>query len=205
MKIINVEQRSDEWFDIRKGRMTASHAQAIGANGKGLITYINQICVEMYSKADPVSYSNAAMERGIELEDSAAFLYPMEAGLPAEKVGFVIYNDYVGCSPDLLVGTDGMAEIKCPADPEFLRRLMGGEIKSEYIWQVQMQLLICERSWCDFVTFSPNFDKELIIDRIYPDPKKFAKLKEGFEEGERLIREIQAKMDKILGYREVAA
>jgi hypothetical protein len=179
--------------------MTASHAQAIGSCGKGLETLIQSLMLEYYyPKAEPERYSNVHTERGNALEDSAAFLYQVETGAEISKVGFVIYSDYVGCSPDLFVDPSGMVEIKCPADTEYFRLLMGGEIKSEYIWQMQMQMLCCERSWCDFVAYNPNFDVELIIRRVEPDEKKQAKLEEGFLIGIDLIKEIERKYQAII-------
>jgi len=198
MKIVNCEQRSPEWYQARKKKMTASHAQAIGSKGKGLVSYINQIMVEYYSKAQPEGYTNGHMERGRELEDSAAFLYQMEIGVKTEKIGFVVHNDYVGCSPDLLVidekEGEGLAEIKCPDDKEFFRLLMGGSVDSKYVWQIQMQMLVCQRKFCDFVAYNPNFTHALHCVRYYWDYGKIAALEAGFKEGERLIKEIEQKM-----------
>jgi|SaaInl7_200m_RNA_FD_contig_31_2398062_length_932_multi_10_in_0_out_0_2 putative phage-type endonuclease len=202
MEIVNVEQRSEEWFALRQKRMTASHAQAIGSNGKGLQSYVHKMMTDYYSKAEPERYTNEAMERGTALEDSAAFMYQMQYGREVQKVGFVIYNDFVGCSPDGFTGDgpgdNGLVEIKCPQDPEYFRMLLGGEIKPEYIWQVQAQMLICEKEWTDFCCYSPNYDQELIVKRVYPDPKAIEKLEAGFIAGARMIREIEAKMDGIL-------
>jgi putative phage-type endonuclease len=198
MQIIDCEQRSPEWWELRKKRMTASHAQAIGNIGKGLESYVLQLMQEYYSYGDPNRYSGIHTERGRELEDSAVFVYESTTEKQVTPVGFVIHNEHVGCSPDGLCGEDGMVEIKCPDDKEYFRLLLGGDIKPEYVWQIQMQLLVCERSWCDFVAFNPNYDKEIIITRVLPDHNKFAKLEAGFEAGVKMIREIEAKANTIL-------
>ena len=192
MEIVNCDQKSPEWFEIRKKKMTASNAQAIAANGKGLNTYIMKIMQEHFSRAKKVNFTNKDTERGNELEDSAGFLYSMKTGIETEKVGFVIYDEFVGCSPDLFAGQDGLVEIKCPDDKIHFDLLLNDKVDTAYIWQMQMQMLICERAWCDFVAYNPNFDqnKELIIKRFYPDPVKFAELKAGFETGKKLMREI---------------
>lgn len=70
------------------------------------------------------------------------------------------------------------------------------EIESKYIWQMQMQLLISERKWADYVSYNPNYKKSLIIFRIYPDEKKFEALKEGFVYGEKKIKEIKSLLQK---------
>jgi len=198
MEIVNVEQLSPEWWKLKEKRMTASHAQAIGANGKGLETYINKLMQEYYSNADPEHFSNHHTERGTELEDSAGFVYQMETGMEVSKIGFVIYNDYVGASPDLFVGDDGMAEIKCLADKGYFDLLMGAKPDTKYIWQANMQLLVCEKKWNDLVFYNQNFDEPLIIIRVEPDHAKFEKLEAGFESGIVMIQEIENKMNKIL-------
>ena len=194
----NVEQRSKDWFDLRSGRMSASHAAAIAANGKGLETYIHKLMTEYYSKAPQETYTSDAMQRGIELEASAAFMYQMQTGQEVTTVGFVSLDEYVGCSPDRFVGDDGLIEIKCPLDVEYFRMLLGGDPKPEYVWQVQMQLLITGRDWCDFVNYSPNYDQELVIHRIEPDEIMLSKLRDGIRSGTRMIQEIKQKMEKIL-------
>jgi len=198
MKIHNIEQRSPEWYAIRQKKLTASHAQAIAANGKGLKTYVTKLMQEYYSKAQKEHFSNKHTERGNDLEDSAAFLYQMETGLEVEKVGFVLYNDYVGCSPDLFVGQDGMAEIKCPDDKVYFQYLLDGKIDSKYMWQMQMQLLLTERKWCDYINYNPFFSKPIIIKRVIPDINSHDKLKQGFESGIEMIHEIESKMKEIL-------
>lgn len=196
--IHDVEQRSADWFGLRLGRMSASHAAAIAANGKGLETYIHKLMTDYYSKAPQETFTSEAMQRGIDLEDSAVFMYEVQTSKKVGKVGFVSLDDYVGCSPDGFVGDKGLIEIKCPLDVEYFRMLLGGEPKPDYVWQVQMQLLITGRDFCDFVNYSPNFDQELVIHRVEPDDKKFDKLRDGIKAGTRMIQEIQQKMDKIL-------
>lgn len=197
MQIVNVEQLSSEWWKLKEKRMTASHAQAIGSNGKGLVTYINQLMREYYSSAEPEHFSNHHTDRGNALEDSAAFIYQMETGMETRKIGFVIFNEYVGASPDLFIDDDGMGEIKCLADKGYFDMLMGGKPDTKYIWQAQMQLLVCEKKWNDLIFYNPNFDEKLIIIRVDPDTVMFKKLEAGFASGIEMIREIETKMKKI--------
>ncbi|HQO23098.1 MAG TPA: YqaJ viral recombinase family protein [Spirochaetota bacterium] len=192
MEIVNIDQQSPEWFEIRKLKMTASNAQAIGNCGKGLETYIQELCQEYYSSAEKEHFSNKHTERGNELEESAAFLYECETGNQTDKVGFIIHSEFVGCSPDRLVGTDGLIEIKCPDDKAYFDLLINDEIDSKYIWQMQMQMLISRRLWCDFVAYNPHYTKSLIIKRVLPEQKKQEALIKGFAIGEQKIRAIQA-------------
>ena len=192
-----MEQGSDEWFDIKKGKMSASHAQAISAQGKGLDTYIHELMSEYYSSGERDSYSNEDMERGIELEAQAVEMYELENNVKTEKVGFVELNEYVGCSPDRLVGEDGMIEVKCPKDKNHFKFLLEGAkaIESKYIWQMQMQMFITERKYNIFLSYNPNFKRSLFACRIEIDPAAQAKLKEGFRIGQGLIEGIKKQLN----------
>ena len=76
-----IRQGTDEWFTIRSGKMTASHAQEIGNSGKGLQTYVYNLLAEKYSKADRENFSNSHTERGVELEPIARSMYELESGV----------------------------------------------------------------------------------------------------------------------------
>lgn len=196
MQIIDVQQGSPEWFEIKKLKMSASHAQAIGGNGKGLETYIYQLCADYLSSAEPEQFSNGDMERGIELEAQARFVYEMETGNEVKQVGFCQLDEYVGCSPDGFIGEDGLVEIKCPNDRLYLRRIVTGKIDPAYYWQMQMQLYVTDRKWCDYVVYNPHFEKRMLIERIEPDLEKIEKIKAGLEKGKQMIQEI---LDKYKG------
>ena len=199
MKIIKeIEQQSPEWFEIRKGKMTASHAQAIGNAGKGLETYVYDLVAEEYSSAEKEHFTNEHTERGNELEATARGIYELENNVDVEQVTFIEYNEYVGCSPDGLIGEDGLIEIKSPSDTEYLKYLIFGEsqIDTKYIWQCQMQMLVTGRKWNDLVIYNPNFKKSMLVFRIEPDKEMFDKLLNGFEVGKKLILELKEKLKK---------
>jgi len=193
MIIHQMEQGTLEWLAIRKGKITASNATAIGNCGKGLDTYILELMSEYYSSGERVYYTNADIERGNELEELAASMYEMEIGVVLEKVGFVEYNEFVGCSPDRFCGEHGLLEIKCLNDKNHFKILLEGEkaIDSAYLWQVQMQLLITKRLWADLVFYNPNFKKSLSMFRIEPCQTKQVKLLEGFAISEAKIKSIK--------------
>lgn len=196
MEIHNdIKQLSDEWWELREKRMTASHAQAISACGAGLKTYIEKIMQEYYSEADIERFNNRHTDRGHDLENQAGMVYSFEKKIIVKKVGFVTHDEYVGCSPDLLAGDDGLCEIKCLADKGHFALIVGGKPESKYVWQAQCQMLICEKQWCDLTHYNPNFKQNLLVYRILPDEKKFNKLRKGFEAGEKMIKEIEEKME----------
>ena len=191
-KTHNFEQGTDDWFEVRKAKITASHAQAIGNNGKGLETYIFELMADFYSQAEKDQFSTKDTERGNELEVYAREMYELENDVVVEQVGFVETDKHVGCSPDGLVGKDGLLEIKCLNDVKHYKILVKGEkeIESQYIWQVQMQLLLTGRKYVDLMFYNPNFKESTKIFRIKPDKTKQAKLEVGILAGVEMIKKL---------------
>ena len=198
MKIYNeILQGTPEWFEIRRGKVTASHAQAIGNNGKGLESYILDVMAEYFSSTDKEQISNNHTERGIELEPTARTMYELENDCEVEQIGFCELNEYVGCSPDGLIGKDGMIEIKCPDDAKYFDILMNEKIDSAYDWQCQMNMLVLGRKYCDLIFYNPNFEKSMKIFRLFPDEVMFEKLKVGFQKAEEQIIKLITKYKEI--------
>ena len=197
MKIYNFEQRTEDWYNIRKGKMTASNAETIIANGKGLETYIYNLMAEYYSSAEKENYINADMQRGIDLEPEAKIEFQFYTGLDIKEVGCVELNEYILASPDGLIGDDGLIEIKCPNDSIYFKLLLNDNIKPEYIAQMQMQMYVTDRLYCYFVSYNPNFEKSLYIKRINRDEEMIEKLKKGLERGTQLIKEIKENFRKV--------
>lgn len=186
----DIEQGSQEWFDLRKGKLTASNATAIGANGAGLVTYCKEIVLELIG-IEKERYTNIDIERGNELEPLARSAYEFQTGNEVKEVGFITNDLYpnVGMSPDGLIGIDGGCEIKARNDIKHFSLILG-ETKEIPVNQIQMSLLLSEREWWDFISFNPNFSKPLFIKRIYPDLKYFEKLKAGIIKGNELIESM---------------
>lgn len=197
MKIHNLIQQSPEWFAIRKGRMTASHGQEIGNDGKGLETYITELMADFYSTGSADHYNNKDTDRGNELEPVARSMYEMLQNVSVEEVGFVEIDEFTGCSPDGLVDKDGGVEIKAPNDLNHFKMIINGEseINKKYLWQCQMNLLLTKRKWWDLVFYNPNFQKSLIIFRIKPDKEMQEKLKKGIKSGVELIKKYKKTYD----------
>lgn len=200
MKIYrDVEQGSEDWFKMRLWKMTASNATAIWNCGKGLDSYIIEMMAESYSAGEKERYTNEHTERWHELEWQARSIYELENDVKVDQVSFIEYNDFIGCSPDGLIGEEWGLEIKCPSDVKFFKMLLDGtekSIDSDYIWQVQHTLWVTKRKWWDLAFYNCNYEQSLIIFRITPDPEKFAKLEAGFQIGIAKIREIQFKFKK---------
>ena len=157
MKIYTFDQRTDEWQKVRLGKLTGSDFHTMLGNSetkkrKLLLKAIERI----FGKSDEVQYTNADMQRGVELEEYAILMYEMEHHQSVEKVGFVEKDDYVGCSPDGFVGDDGMIEVKCPCMAVYMKQVLDDKIKAEYYTQIQFNLWVTGRKWCDYVMYNEN-------------------------------------------------
>ncbi len=196
-----MEQYSDEWWNIRKLKLTGSNATAIMNNGKGLKTLVRDVMCEYYSsgayEAYSNKYSNAHIERGHEYEDTASTIYELETGNKTQKVGCITFGDYVMVSPDRLVGDDGLLEIKNLSDKVFLDLAITGKVDSNHRNQMQMQLFVSGRKWVDYFAFCPNFNPCYFKKRFYPDLDDFTRIKEGIDSGTKLIQQEKAILDEM--------
>ena len=167
MKIIrDIEQGSDEWKELRLGKVTASSFDKVLAKGRGGApsktrqSYMMQLVAERLTGLAEEGFTNKYMEWGNECEPQARAMYELDNGVDVEQVAFVEYSDNVGMSPDGLIGNDGLLEIKCPKTTTQIERYLKGEFPLDYMAQVQGQLWISGREWCDFVSFDPRINGE---------------------------------------------
>lgn len=204
MKIYkDLEQNTQEWFDVRDLKFTASNASTILADGAGLKTLIKEMLAEHYSSGNYEQYSNKYtnkdMERGHEFEDKARMTYEFETGNSVEQVGFVEMDKHIGCSPDGLVGKDGLVEIKNFSDKVYLELLLTDKIDKKYYNQMQMQMYVTGRKWCDYFVFNPNFtDKPFYLKRVLPDTTTMEQLSEILPQAVKQLKEQKAILDKIM-------
>jgi putative phage-type endonuclease len=191
MKIYDeIEQGTQEWLDLRLGKFTASKAQPVGANGKGLETLVFEKVAELMTGKPKDSFTNSDIERGNELEELARNAYELETGHLVNEVAFVELNERVGCSPDGLIGEDGLVEIKCVNDANYVKFMYEKKIDPQYVWQMQFQLLVTNRKWVDFTVFNPNFKRSIVIEKIARDEKAIAKLQKGLDDGVAMLNRI---------------
>lgn len=196
MKVYNCEQGSEEWLKCRLGKLTGSVAHTIATRGKGLETLCLEKATEILTGIISDGYKNDAMQHGNDYEAEARSIYELETGNTVIQVGFCEDNEFVGVSPDGLIGDDGLIEIKCPTDKTYTQYLIDGVIKPEYYSQMQMQMLITNRNWCDYVVYNPNFKKTIIIKRVKADKEHMEKIGAGLGYGMRKIKEIVEKANK---------
>ena len=163
------EQRSDEWFQLRLGKVTASHFSTARSNGSGRKTYMMKLLAERMTGIPHENYSAKWMDEGSELEPEAREYYEKVKGVEVEQIGFVDIGD-VGASPDGFVGDEGMIEIKCPFPSTHLGYILKGTFPSEHKAQVQGQLWVCGRKWVDFISYDPRVsNRPMFVIRVNRD------------------------------------
>ena len=173
MRICVYEQGTEGWLRDRLGCPSGSNfAKLITATGKPSTSaegYINQMIAErlMNGMASEVKVTEW-MQRGTELEPQAREFYEFASDSHVDLIGFCKDDVYeYGVSPDGLIGSDGLLEIKCPAPSTHIGYLRANKLPSTYKQQVMGQLLVTERAWCDFLSYHP--DMPALIVRVERD------------------------------------
>lgn len=205
----NFEQLSDEWFAFRAGKFSSSTVGDIMKTGRGgkpstmRANAITRLALERLTGEKDVGYSGGAMQRGMDLEPEARDHYSFTNGVAVMEVGCVSHDVWpiAICSPDGLVGEDGLVEIKCPYTmPRHYAALNNeGENVKEYHWQVQHQLFVTERKWVDLVSFDPRFPDKLKMAtiRVTPDADAQAQLKLQINLANREVEEQLARLQDL--------
>ena len=163
--IRDVEQGSAEWKEMRLGKITASRMHEVMSNGKGgnpskmSETYMIELITEKLTGKPKDFFENDAMRWGTKTEPMAREVYYVKNDFAiVEEVAFIELNDYVGVSPDGLIGEDGMLEIKAPTTQTQIKRALSADFSADYKAQIQAQLWVSGRDWCDFVSYDPRID-----------------------------------------------
>lgn len=199
-----MEQRTDEWFTARLGKVTASRvADVMAKTAKGPSasrqSYMDQLVAEVLTGRQAESFSNAAMAWGTETEPAARMAYEARVGEFVDETGFHIHPriEQCGASPDGLV-LDGLLEIKCPSTTTHIEYLMSKKVPAKYHAQMQLQMAVMGRPWCDFVSFDPRMPDELqlLILRVERDPT-YIDLME--KEVELFLGEMNARINQLKG------
>ena len=199
MLVSNFEQGSQEWLQSRLGKPTASNfGKLITPTGRPSTSaegYINELIAQRITGELPEFYTNAAMERGNELEPAAKALYEFINGVEVVEVGLCLHDEFeCGASPDALVGDDGGLEVKCPLPHTHVAYLRDGKVPSKYIPQIQGCLWITGREWWDFMSYHPAME-DLIV-RVERDNEYIKKLADQVERAVDIIKTESKKWSK---------
>jgi hypothetical protein len=201
MKIHEITQGSEEWHQLRAGRFTASSIPDLFM-AKSTKGYDDAICsvVEgiIMGKVDG-GYLGKWMKRGIELEPMARDVYEIEKLTLVKQCGFIEVDEWTGCSPDGLVGEDGMVQIKCVAFNTQVKYLLKIEkpedllrTEKDYYIQMQAEMWMAGRKWNDFFSFHPDLPALTI--RVYSNEEVIRRIKEEIEIAKQKVEEIIKKI-----------
>lgn len=198
MRPEDMKQGTDAWMACRCGKLTASRiadatAKTKSGWGASRANLMAQLAVERLTGQPVDTYTNAAIQHGIDTEPEARSAYEFYQEVEVEQVGFVRHLDIPmsGASPDGLIGGEGMVEIKCPQSATHIETLLGTPTPEKYIKQMQWQMACAIRDWCDFVSYDPRMPEalKLHVVRIHRDGDMI-------EELEQQARDFLAELDR---------
>lgn len=199
----NLVQRSDEWFQARLGKVTASRVADIVAKTKSgysasRANYAAQLIVERLTGVAEEGFTSTAMQWGVDVEPEARAAYEYNRAAKVEEVGFVKHPTIgdAGASPDGLVGTDGLLEIKCPTTATHIETLTGKAVPAKYVTQIQWQLACTGREWCDFVSYDPRMPEamQFFCVRVHRVPEIIEELE---KEVIAFLNEVRGKINQL--------
>lgn len=198
LTVFNCQQGTDEWFLARLGIPTASEYGCIvsadgspikgrgGKESKTRATYLHKLAGECITRKPMERYNNGWMERGHEVEDQARAWYELVTETEVKQIGFVRCDERLtGCSPDGLVYDGGLIQIKSMAPHLLIPVLDAGEFPSDHRPQIQGEMWVTGRKWCDAIAFFPGMPA--FKQRIHRDDAYCAQL-------EAAIRDFNAEL-----------
>ena len=201
-------QRTEAWKQERAGLFTGStiidltaRNKKTGAKLASFDSRVWEVVQERLSGVPKEGPQGFALAWGTESEPYAIEQYELTTGNIVTPVGFIKHPVYsfVGCSADGLIGKDGALEVKCPKDPTIhLRRFIDG-VPEEYIPQIQTEIWICEREWCDFISFDARQQEKfrLLKIRVNRDEEFIKLIEASVLEAECAAQELQARLERI--------
>lgn len=198
MILVDCEQGGELWHALRLGVVTASAADKIltasckpSAQAKG---YMASLLSEWATgEAEPWN-GTFWTERGRQLEPEAIALYEFHSGITPFRPGFVFRDETrsTGCSPDWLIGEDGIGEVKCPKAETHMTYMLEDTIPKAYIPQVQFQLWVTGRPWADFVSYFPGLPPVIVRERARENWQKALD-----EHVPKFVAELEGKKSKL--------
>ena len=159
---------------------------------------VKLVAERMTGESASESYTNSAMEWGIEQEQYACIQYEAREETFVTRTGFWLHPTikYLGVSPDRLVGDGGLVEVKCPNTTTHLGYLFDKKVPSNYYNQIQCQLWVTGRVWCDFVSYDPRLPKrnQLFVLRVERDDSLIATMQ---NEVHQFLEEVESLIIKL--------
>lgn len=195
----DIEQHSPEWYEIRLGKLTGSDFHILMGNSDTKNNLLYKKAAERITgrACDHDTYKNHHMERGNRLEPEARSMYEVLNLCEVQEVGFIQLGDYLGCSPDGLVGKDGGCEIKSKDNHTFLKAVTKSWIEPAHKTQCHFNMYITGRSWWDYALYNENYTNSLHVIRLPRDEEYISRIKTTIEECETKIQGFINQYNKI--------
>jgi putative phage-type endonuclease len=201
MKVLSMPQGSPEWLAARAGKVTASRISDVMASKTTAAyrDYRAQIVAEILTGQPQESgFTNAAMQWGTEQEKFARVEYELACDWTVDEIGIVLHPtiERGAASPDGLVSTNGLVEIKCPKTATHLQTLIDKKQPRQYENQMLWQMACTGREWCDFVSFDPRLpeDLQLFVHRFDRDEKRIEEIEAAVKQ---FLNEVNEMIDNI--------
>lgn len=205
MRTFHCAQRSEEWFELHIGRVTASYMADVldfkktgdkGPGAKRLAYMGKKVAETITGLMDMTGYVSPAMQWGNEHEDEARQAYELTRKTVVDEIGFAIHPEIerFGASPDGLISNNGLLEIKCPETSTHIRWIMGGVVPDEHRPQMFAQMSVLGRDWCDFVSYDPRLTRRYQL--FIPPPLNATT--EAILEVETHVRQFLGEMDAMI-------
>lgn len=195
------EQGTDAWREVKAARFTGTRFASVMAK-KDTAAYQNLI-VDMawemvFGPIQEERFVSKSMEEGMDREAESIDWYTFHTERECFQPMFVIdgEQDYIGVSPDLLVGDDWMAQIKNPGRRAHLSVMDSRKLPSQYRWQVQGEIMVAQRDGSHFVSYIPQLGG-ILVD-VNPSKDDHAALRTECETAYRKVNELA---DKIRAHR----
>ena len=180
-----IEQGSESWLQLRLGKCTASRVADVLAKTKTGVSasrgnYMIELALQRVTGVIEPSYTSEIMQRGIDEEPRARAAYEVQSNNFVDQVAFIDHPTIkgFGCSPDGLIDTDGIVEIKNPNSSTHWATIKANEIPNKYYIQMMAQLSCTGREWNDYVSFDSRFPdrSQLFVKRLHRDDKYIAEM-----------------------------
>lgn len=194
-----IKQNTAEWFDLRRGLITASSMRQIltptnkPAKNEESRAYLNELLAERITGRSAPSFRNADTMRGHDLEPLARDLYAEKYNCTVEQCGFITRTMRPGVSfgysPDGLITDEALLEIKCPRPRNHIRTILNDQVPQEYVMQCQAGLAVSGRDWLAYVSYCPGLP--LYVKIVQPDPELIDRICDAVIEAERQLSEMQ--------------
>ena len=149
-------QNNTNWVKIKLGKVSASHFKDVLNKKTGRKLYMRRLAGEYLTGQQADAFSNDFMDAGVECEGAARRYYEKINNVTVEQIGFYQSGDFVGISPDGLVGTDGGLEIKAPLTSTHIQYVQENKLPAGYVAQVQGAMYATGRKWWDFISYDPR-------------------------------------------------